>query len=265
MAEGMILIFVLQYIFLSNIRAAFITSATIPFALAFAIGLLLLLGESANLLSVGAIDFGLVVDATVIMVENILGRSTPDVIILSLEMGDLEGVDLVSSVHAATGAPLLVLTPASRSVTPSAILDAGADDCMDEPFLLEELAARTRRLLHRAGVHIAPKVLITGLGRLEISSLKRIVSLRGVPLALTRREFDLLAVLARANGGVVSHGEILREVWGARGDAKRENLSRVIGRLRRKIEPEPAQPTCLVSVQGTGYRLRAQQERGDRV
>jgi len=74
MAEGMILIFVLQYIFLGNVRAALITSATIPFALAFAIGLLLFLGESANLLSVGAIDFGLVVDATVIMVENILRR-----------------------------------------------------------------------------------------------------------------------------------------------------------------------------------------------
>jgi two-component system KDP operon response regulator KdpE len=191
-------------------------------------------------------------------------RSTPDVIILSLEMGDLEGVDLVSSVHAATGAPLLVLTPASRSATPSAILDAGADDCMDEPFLLEELAARIRRLLHRAGADIAPKVLITGLGRLEISSLKRIVSLRGVPLALTRREFDLLAVLARANGGVVSHGEILREVWGARGDATRQNLSRVIGSLRRKIEPEPEQPTCLISLQGSGYRLRAQQEPGER-
>jgi cobalt-zinc-cadmium resistance protein CzcA len=74
MAEGMILIFVLQWIFLGNLRAAFITSATIPFALAFAIGLLLIMGESANLLSVGAIDFGLVVDATVIMVENIIRR-----------------------------------------------------------------------------------------------------------------------------------------------------------------------------------------------
>ena len=74
MAEGMVLIFVLQYIFLGNLRAALITSATIPFALAFAIGLLLLTGESANLLSVGAIDFGLVVDATVIMVENITRR-----------------------------------------------------------------------------------------------------------------------------------------------------------------------------------------------
>lgn len=74
MIEGMILIFVLQYIFLGNLRAAFITSATIPFALSFAIGLLLIMGESANLLSVGAIDFGLVVDATVIMVENIIRR-----------------------------------------------------------------------------------------------------------------------------------------------------------------------------------------------
>ncbi|HBK09354.1 MAG TPA: CusA/CzcA family heavy metal efflux RND transporter [Acetobacteraceae bacterium] len=74
MAEGMVLIFILQYIFLGNLRAALITSATIPFALAFAIGLLLLTGESANLLSVGAIDFGLVVDATVIMVENITRR-----------------------------------------------------------------------------------------------------------------------------------------------------------------------------------------------
>jgi cobalt-zinc-cadmium resistance protein CzcA len=74
MVEGMVLIFFLQWVFLGNLRAAFITSATIPFALAFAIGLLLLLGESANLLSVGAIDFGLVVDATVIMVENIIRR-----------------------------------------------------------------------------------------------------------------------------------------------------------------------------------------------
>ncbi len=74
MIEGMLLIFVLQWVFLGNLRAAFITSATIPFALSFAIGLMLLLGESANLLSVGAIDFGLVVDATVIMVENIIRR-----------------------------------------------------------------------------------------------------------------------------------------------------------------------------------------------
>ena len=74
MVAGMVLIFVLQWVFLGNLRSAIIVSATIPFALAFAIGLLLLRGESANLLSVGAIDFGLVVDATVIMVENIFRR-----------------------------------------------------------------------------------------------------------------------------------------------------------------------------------------------
>src|SRR6202000_395001 len=74
MVEGMVLIFVLQWVFLGNWRSALIVSVTIPFALAFAIGLLLLRGESANLLSVGAIDFGLVVDATVIMVENVIPR-----------------------------------------------------------------------------------------------------------------------------------------------------------------------------------------------
>jgi DNA-binding response OmpR family regulator len=83
-----------------------------------------------------------------------LRHNPPDVIILATEMGDLEGVDLVSRVHAATRIPLLALTAPKGSATPHAILDAGADDCLDEPFLLEELAARTRRLLYRAGVRL---------------------------------------------------------------------------------------------------------------
>ncbi|HEY1315132.1 MAG TPA: CusA/CzcA family heavy metal efflux RND transporter [Steroidobacteraceae bacterium] len=71
MVAGVLLIFLLQWAFLGNLRSAFIVAMTIPFALSFAIGLMVLRGESANLLSVGAIDFGLVVDATVIIVENI--------------------------------------------------------------------------------------------------------------------------------------------------------------------------------------------------
>ena len=71
MLEGILLIFLLQWAFLGNLRSAVIVALTIPFALSFAIALLVLRGESANLLSVGAIDFGLVVDASVIMVENI--------------------------------------------------------------------------------------------------------------------------------------------------------------------------------------------------
>jgi len=78
-------------------------------------------------------------------VLDLLQRSAPDVIILSSEMGDVAGVDLVSRAHGMTNTPLLVLMPAKSGVTPGEILDAGADDCLGEPFLLEELAARTRR------------------------------------------------------------------------------------------------------------------------
>jgi two-component system, OmpR family, KDP operon response regulator KdpE len=192
-----------------------------------------------------------------------LRRSTPDIIILSAEMGDLEGVDLVSRVHAVTGTPLLVLRPAKGSVTQQAILDAGAEDCLDEPFLLEELAARARRLLCRAGVDLGPRMSMTGLGKLAINWLDRSVSLGGWPLELTRQEFDVLAVLAKANGATVGHEEILSAVWGDSDDSVRQYLRRVVGSLRRKIEPKPKRPAVLVSVRGSGYRLNVRQELGE--
>jgi two-component system, OmpR family, KDP operon response regulator KdpE len=192
-----------------------------------------------------------------------LRRIVPDVIILSTEMDDFDGIELVSRVHAVAKAPLLALTPVKGLVSPQAILDAGADDCLDEPFLLDELAARIRRLLHRAGVHLGLTVLMTGLGELEINALGRSVSLHGSPLPLTRKEFDLLAVLANANGGAVSHEKILNEVWSGMDNSMRQNLRRVVGNLRRKIEPEPKQPAYLVSLRGSGYRLKVQEDPGE--
>jgi len=188
-----------------------------------------------------------------------LRRSEPDVVILSSEMGDMEGVDLVTRVRARTGSPLLVLILANHSKT-HAILDAGADDCLDAPFLLEELAARTRRLLQRAGVHLGPRVLITTLGKLKINALDRSVTLGGVPFGLTRKEFDLLAVLANANGRTLSYTEILTKVWGDEDENARRNLHRVVGTLRRKIEPQPDRPTYLINLRGEGYRLNMQEE-----
>jgi two-component system KDP operon response regulator KdpE len=191
-----------------------------------------------------------------------LRRSVPDIIILSAEMDGLEGVDLVSRVRAVTGTPLLVLTPAKGSVTQHAFFNAGADDCLDEPFLLEELAARVRRLLRRAGVDLGPRMLTAGLGRLEINWRNRSVSLGGWPLALTRQEFDVLAVLAKANGGTVSHEEILGAVWGGRHNSG-PYLRRVVGSLRRKIEPNPNLPIFLITLPSSGYRLNAAEELSD--
>jgi DNA-binding response OmpR family regulator len=189
-----------------------------------------------------------------------LRRSAPDMIILSAEMGDLEGVDLVSRVHAVSSIPVLVLTSAKGSVTQLALLNAGADDCLDEPFVLEELAARVRQLLRQPGVDLRPGMLMAGLAKLEINWLDRSVSLGGWPIALTRQEFDVLAVLANANGGTVSHEKILSAVWGDSDDSARPYLRRVISSLRRKIEPKPKLPGFLLSVRGSGYRLNVQEE-----
>ena len=86
-----------------------------------------------------------------------------------------------------------------------------------------------------------------------------------MPLSLTRKEFDLLAVLANANGGSVTHEEILSEVWSGLDDGARQNLRRVVGSLRRKIEPEPERPTLLVSLRGSGYRLNVREAPGEPV
>ena len=104
---------------------------------------------------------------------------------------------------------------------------------------------------------------MTGLGKLAINWLDRSVSLGCWPLELTRQEFDVLAVLAKANGATVGHEEILSAVWGDSDDSVRQYLRRVVGSLRRKIEPKPKRPAVLVSVRGSGYRLNVQEELGD--
>jgi two-component system KDP operon response regulator KdpE len=184
-------------------------------------------------------------------------QTAPDVLILSTEMPDIAGIDFVNRVRAAVGTPLLVLTAAKEPVALDAILDAGADDCLTQPFLLEELAARIRRLLRRAGVSLEPRVLMTDLGELEISPLDRSVSVGGKPLTLTRKEFDFLALLAMADGATVGHDAIMHEIWAGVDNSARQNLRRVVGNLRRKIEADPKRPAHLISVHGSGYRLAA--------
>ena len=187
-------------------------------------------------------------------------RNPPDVVILSVSLTDPGGVGLVDRVHNMTRAPMIVLRQAKGSITPGEILDAGADDCLDEPFLLEELAARTRRLLSRAGFSLGPRVLATHIGGLEINTLDRAVRLNGKVITLTRKEFGLLAALAGANGATLSHDEILRQVWGEGDPDARQNLRRVVSSLRRKIEPVPTKPVLLIGIRGSGYQLQALRE-----
>lgn len=194
------------------------------------------------------------VDTTRSVMEQI-GRLRPNITIVSADLGIAGGVALVREVRARTPTPLIILRQANTPCSLGDLLDAGADDSLDEPFLIEELAARSRRLLKRDGLFAGPRTLITPLGRLEIDGLERQVHLNGAAIDMTRKQFDLLAILASGNGAVVGHDDIQHRLWGGVEQEGRQNLRRLISGLRGRIEPAPASPRCVLGVRAGGYRL----------
>ena len=184
-----------------------------------------------------------------------IGRLRPNITIVSADLGTGGGVALVREVRAQTPTPLIVLRQSNTPCSLGDLLDAGADDSLDEPFLIEELAARSRRVLKRDGIFSGPRALVTPLGRLEIDGLERQVRLNGTAIDMTRKQFDLLAILAGGNGAVVGHDDIQHRLWGGVEHEGRQNLRRLIGGLRGRIEPVPASPVCVLGVRASGYRL----------
>lgn len=190
-------------------------------------------------------------------------QSRPDVVILSTDLVEQDGagapylndIGLIRAVRDAADAPIIVLRSPTATVAPVTILDAGADDCLDTPFLLDELSARTRRLLHRTGMWLGPRALVTSRGGLEVNALERTVHLQGRLLALTRKEFDLLFALATAEGATVGYDDLQMKVWHRQVNDGRQNLRRLISSLRRKVDTVPASQSCIVGVHGRGYRL----------
>lgn len=179
----------------------------------------------------------------------------PDLMIVSAEFPDLGGAELIEQARHASRAPLIALLYPGGASSARKLLDIGADDCVEEPFLVQELAARARRLLVRAGVWLHPHSVPTPLGIIEIDPLPRTVRFDGRPLELTGREFDLLLVLLSAGGAPVSHNEVLQRIWGKASPNARQSLRRVVSSLRARIEGNPDQPTLLLNVRGVGYRL----------
>jgi DNA-binding response OmpR family regulator len=182
-------------------------------------------------------------------------QAEPDLIILSAEFSDVGGAELVSQARGTSTAPIIALCYPGGIWSLRKMLDAGADDCVEEPFLVQELAARVRRLLLRAGVWLHPHSVNTAQGVIEIDPLGRNVRLGGHPLELTGREFDLLLVLLSAGGAPVPHDEVLQRIWGRGYPNARQNLRRVVSSLRARIESHPDRPALVLNVRGLGYRL----------
>ncbi len=178
----------------------------------------------------------------------------PDGVILDLGLPDMDGQEVLQRIRSWSAVPVVILTARGQEQDKIALLDAGADDYLTKPFGVNELLARLRvALRHAHGGGEAQPVIEAGPLRVDLA--RREVTVDGREVRLTPTEFKLLALLGRHAGKVLTHRQILREVWGPH--ASEAHYVRVhMAELRKKIEPEPARPRLLVTEPGVGYRLR---------
>jgi two-component system, OmpR family, KDP operon response regulator KdpE len=180
----------------------------------------------------------------------------PELVLLDLGLPDEDGVSLTRRMREWSRVPIIVISARGREVDKVEAFDAGADDYLTKPFGVNELLARMRvSLRHARQASGAPDPVLT-LGSLRIDFARREVTVEGREVRLTPIEYRLLALLAQHAGKVLTHRQILREVWGP-GQADQTHYLRVyMAQLRRKIEAEPARPQLLTTEPGVGYRLR---------
>jgi len=177
----------------------------------------------------------------------------PDLIILDLGLPDMDGVEVVRALREWSKAPIIILSVRDREDDKVAALDNGADDYLTKPFGLGELQARIRAAMRHSAQNSQEPVfevrdLRVDMGRREVIS-------NGARVALTPTEYDLLRVLVQNAGKVITHKQLLRQVWGVAYEEESHLLRVNISNLRRKIEPNPDQPQYILTEPGVGYRL----------
>lgn len=184
-------------------------------------------------------------------------REEPQLLILDVMMPRMDGLEVVRRVRQHSSIPIIVLTALDAESDKVTALDLGADDYLSKPFGVEELLARVRAALRRSGwgSPAAPSSSLRRFGALEIDLDGHIVRRDGVEVRLTPTEFALLAQLVGKPDKVLTHRMLLQRVWGAEYGDEAEYLRVYMGRLRHKLEPDPAHPRYLVTEPGVGYRF----------
>ncbi len=178
----------------------------------------------------------------------------PDLIVLDWGLPDIAGIEVVRQLREWSRVPIVLLTVRDAEEDKIAALDAGADDYLTKPFGAGELLARLRAALRHNQPPEQPEPVFTA-GDLRVDLARRTVTRAGQAVALTPTEYDLLRAFVSHAGKVLTHQQLLRAVWG--GAYTDLHMLRVnISNLRRKIEPDPARPTHLITEPGVGYRLR---------
>lgn len=182
----------------------------------------------------------------------------PDIVLLDLGLPDLDGVEVIRRLREWSSVPIIVLSVREREEDKIEALDSGADDYLTKPFGAGELLARirvARRNKSRTGD--AASSAIFSVGALHVDLVRRHVTVNDEEIHLTPTEYQLLTVLIRSAGRVVTHEKLLREVWGAAYAGHTQYLRVFMAQLRRKMEPNKARSSYLSTEPGIGYRLRA--------
>lgn len=187
--------------------------------------------------------------------QALLHHALPDVLVLDLGLPDGDGLELVRAVRKQHTLPILIVSARHQEAQKIQLLDAGADDYLVKPFSVGELLARIRVALRHRGTALAAAVTVHSLDDLTVDLNTRVVQCRGEPVHLTPTEFKLLARLVRSAGRVVTHRQLLRDVWGPEFTEQTHYLRLYMGQLRAKIEREPSEPRHLLTETGVGYRL----------
>lgn len=183
----------------------------------------------------------------------------PDLIVLDLGLPDMDGKEIIASLRGWSELPIVILSARDRESEKIAALDLGADDYVEKPFGIGELTARIRNALRRRSQNEVQPPLIQADG-LRIDTVHRLVSRGDETIHLTPKEYDLLTLLARHAGRVVTHRTLLTSVWGPAHGEDLHYLRVFIGQLRQKIERDPTHPSIVRTEPGVGYRLLADQD-----
>lgn len=179
----------------------------------------------------------------------------PDLVILDVGLPDLDGIEVTRLLREWTRIPIIILSVRGQEADKVTALDAGADDYLTKPFGTGELLARIRVALRHTGQSGSEPVFTND--DLTVDLARRVVTMAGCEVQLTPTEYDLLRVLVMNAGKVLTHRQLLREVWGMGYEHEMHILRVNVSNLRRKIEPDPTRPHYILTEPGVGYRLRA--------
>jgi two-component system KDP operon response regulator KdpE len=185
-------------------------------------------------------------------------RVHPDLVLLDLGLPGIQGLEVCKRLRASgLEAPIIILSVEEEEEQKVRALDEGADDYLTKPFGMNELLARIRAALRRAGGSSRVGQAVLEIGDLQIDLERRLVSVRGEVVHLTPKEYEMLRYLAMNAGKLITHRMLLRAVWGSEYEDARQYLHVFVAQLRRKLEPEPSHPRYLLTEPGVGYRFHA--------